>query len=70
MEYGLWATIFSDAPGIAPTGVVEPVFTGSLTAEYSPFGTAGELPADAASLDLQGWGDKVSLERGRSVQGR
>ena len=70
VEYGLWATIFSDAPGITPTGVGEPVFTGSLTAEYSPFGTAGELPADAASLDLQGWGDKVSLERGRSVQGR
>jgi hypothetical protein len=73
VEYGLWASVFTDPAlsGVAPTGIdTSPVLTGSLTAEYSPFGTAGELPAAAASLDLQGWGGKVSIERGRSVQGR
>lgn len=70
VEYGMWASIFNDGPTLAPTGIAEPVFTGSLTAEYSPFGTAGELPAAAAGLDLAGWGDKVTIERGRSVQGR
>jgi hypothetical protein len=70
VEYGLWASIFNDGPLIAPTGIAEPVFTGSMTAQYSPFGTAGELPEPLTTLDLQGWSDKVSIERGRSVQGR
>lgn len=69
VEYGLWATIFADEPVL--TGVAEPILTGSITAEYSPFGTAGELPVKPAGLDVDGWGGpSADGSSGRRVQDR
>ena len=73
VEYGLWASVLTDPAlsGVAPTGgIAAPVMTGSLTAEYSPFGTAGQLPVGVTGLDAQAWGGQVAVQRGRSVQGR
>jgi hypothetical protein len=74
VEYGLWASIFADEPvltGPGTTGVAEPVLTGSLTAEYSPFGAAGELPVKVPfGADIQDWSGRDMIEGGRRVQGR
>jgi hypothetical protein len=69
VEFGLWASIFADGP--MTTGISEPVLTGSITAEYSPFGTAGELPVKPISVDVDGWsGPSPDGPSGRRVQGR
>jgi S-layer homology domain len=73
VEFGLWAEIFNDGPmvsggGPSTTGAAEPVFTGSITAEYSPFGTAGELPTEPLSLGLQDWSDRIDTSIQRRAQ--
>ena len=73
VEYGLWAAILTDTPtatGIEPTGVAEPVLTGSLTAEYSPFGTAGELPVGPVVLDTPEWSDRIPAAGSHRPQSR
>ena len=75
VEFGLWASIFSDGPaalGEGTDGVSKgsTILTGSITAEYSPFGSAGELPEPFVFETLDWAGAGPSIQGGRSVQGR
>lgn len=73
VEYGLWATIFNDTPIALGEGTDggkgSAVLTGSITAEYSPFGVAGVLPPTPFVESLN-WGAGPSLQGHRRVQGR
>jgi S-layer homology domain len=81
VEYGLWASLIVDEPplptiepsgGAGTTGApAEPLLTGSVTAEYSPFGQAFQVPGPLGGLESVDWGGgEVSVERGRRVQDR
>ena len=75
VEYGLWATIFNDEPvvlGEGTDGVTKGGTTliGSITAEYSPFGSVAELPVGPLGTDFQEWTGVPSIEGGRRAQER
>ena len=73
VEFGLWASIFNDEPVALGEGTNggkgSTILTGSITAEYSPFGSTGELPGPIV-LETLGWGAGPSVQGDRRVQGR
>ena len=73
VEFGLWASIFNDEPVAFGEGTNggkgSTILTGSITAEYSPFGSTGELPGPIV-LETLDWGTGPTIQGGRRVQGR